>query len=153
MKWLVMAAVVSCFLFGINLDDPLRGSARSSAAISFRISNQQVALDPLQGLVSADRTKRIQRTAYAGQILQDINRIAGPAAVIAGWWLADILVLEKEMKVRDVKWLYYTDEDKLLELKNNGWNIYYLPEQDKFNDLRFRKEFTTKLARPFPSGS
>lgn len=151
MRLLAMTAIVSCFLFGLNLDDPLRGSVKSSAALSFQSSNHRVALDPLQGLVTADLTKRIHRTNYAMKVLHDVRFINKPAAVIAGWWLADILVLQGDQNPADVQWLYYTSEDKLVQLVKEGQTIYYLPQQDEFNDLRFRKEFTKSLAKPFPS--
>jgi hypothetical protein len=151
MRLLVMTALASSFLFGLNLDDQLRGSVKSSAAISFEAGNQHVALDPLQGLVTADLTKRLQRTNYAREVLQVVQSVKKPAAVIAGWWLADVLVLQGDRNLEDVQWLYYTSEVKLRQLINEGWTIYYLPEQEEFNDLRFRKEFTRSLAKPFPS--
>lgn len=150
MKLLLLATLASAFLFGVNLNDPLRGSSSSSFSVKLNISGQPVSIDALQGLVSADRTKRIQRTTYANKVIFASAEIRKPAAVIAGWWLADILVLEKERTNSGVKWLYYADQQELLKLSAEGYHLYYLPEQNAFNDLRFKKVFTDSLAKPFP---
>jgi hypothetical protein len=150
LRLLLLSAVISCFMFGINLDDAQRGSAKSEAGIAFKVSNQPVVFDPFQGLLTADRSKRIQRTAFAREVLHSASSIQKPAAVIAGWWLADILVLEKEGSTSGIEWLYYTDETRLKELQSQHIQLYYLPQQDAFNDLRFDKVFTHEYVQPFP---
>jgi hypothetical protein len=150
LQLLLLSAVVSCFMFGINLDDAKRGSAKSNAGIAFTVSKQPVVFDPFQGLLTADRSKRIQRTAFARKVLHSALTIQKPVAVIAGWWLADILVLEKEGVASGIEWLYYTDEARLRELQSQHIQLYYLPQQDTFNDLRFDKVFTHDYVQPFP---
>lgn len=150
LQFLLLSAVISCFLFGLNLDDVNRGSARSMAGISFTVNDQPVVFDPLQGLLTADRSKRLQRTAFASKVLDAAENIQRPAAVIAGWWLADILVLEKERPASGVAWMYYTEEARLITLKSQKVHLYYLPDQDNFNDIRFDGAFTYQYADPFP---
>jgi hypothetical protein len=83
-------------------------------------------------------------------VLHSALTIQKPVAVIAGWWLADILVLEKEGVASGIEWLYYTDEARLRELQSQHIQLYYLPQQDTFNDLRFDKVFTHDYVQPFP---
>lgn len=148
---LFVAALISCFFFGVNLDDAKRGSARSAVSYSFRVSNQPVVFDLLNGLVMADRSKRLQRTAFSRQVIQSAQRIKEKAVVIAGWWQADILVLEKQSaQPSGVLWRYYTEEDSLKYFSDRHYAIYFLPEQERYNDLRFRKAFTLQYAEPFP---
>ena len=149
LKYILGGALASCFLFGLNLEDPLRGSYKSSVAYSFRVNGNPVVLDPLQGLLTADRTKKIQRTTYATSVYAKASTIKKPSVVIAGWWLADLLVMERENVVTGVEWRYYVDEAELWQYIARGCTVYYLPEQNTFNDVRFKSVFTNQYAVAF----
>lgn len=140
--------LISCFFFGINLADGKRGSASSNAACTFEVSGQKVALDPLSGLVIADQSKKRQRSAYVNAVLEKTSTLHSRSIVISGWWLSEILVREKKQKNNFVSFSHYEDEAALILYKEKGYTIYYLEEQEKYNDLRFKKEMTTKYAIP-----
>jgi len=149
LKVFVILLIVSTFSFGINLSDPLRGSKESKHSIQKNIGGQKIVVDPFVGLLMADITKRQQRTAYSNNVLSKTKFIKNPTYIIAGWWLADLLVLQRENENKMVNFGYYTDEPDLLKYKKEGKKLFYLPEQDSFNDLRFRKTFTHRYADSF----
>ena len=142
-----IAMIVSCFLLGINLADPLRGSAVSKWSIEKEIAGQKIAIDPISGVFTADISKRIQRTTYAKAVLLQTDSIQAKTYIIAGWWLADILVLQRGKENKQVTFGYYTDEDSLKNLQAKNYQIYFLPQQEEFNDLRFKGNFTTSYAK------
>jgi hypothetical protein len=142
-----VAMIISCFLLGINLADPLRGSAVSKWSIEKEIAGQKIAIDPISGVFIADISKRIQRTTYAKGVLQQTDSIQAKTYIIAGWWLADILVLQRGKENKQVTFGYYTDEDSLKNLQAKNYQIYFLPQQEEFNDLRFKGNFTTSYAK------
>lgn len=148
--FLLAASVISCFFFGINLDDSRRGSEVSAYSYRTTVSGQPVAVDLLQGLVPADQSKRRQRTAFSKQVLEEAQNISENSVLIAGWWLSDMLVLSRDNPPLHVTFRYYTQEDTLKMIASQGTAIYYLPQQDEINDLRFRGNFTALYAKPFP---
>lgn len=135
------------FILGINLAEANRGSAVSPLAVTTSLSGQKIAIDPLQGLVLADRSKRLQRTAFAKKVLSTTQQMAGKKFIIAGWWLADLQYLSKNSSDQTVLYRYYTDEPELQWYQSNGYQIYYLDDQAALNDLRFGKRFTTRYAK------
>lgn len=137
---------LSGLFFGINLADANRGSGYSRLAIVKTISGQDVAFDPLNGLVLADQRKRQQRTAFAKQVIQRAAMIREKTFILAGWWLADIQYLTKDTPTSPVIFRYYTDEQELRWYQSQGYQIYFLEDQDELNDLRFGKTFTKTLA-------
>lgn len=141
--------IIACFFFGINLSDPLRGSKESALSYTFNVSNQKVVFDVFSGIFTADITKRINRTEFSERIIEKASRINRPTYIIAGWYLSDILVLQKGRENKLVEYAYYTDEQKLDSLKSNGIQLFYLPQQNELNDLRFKNTFTEKYASPF----
>jgi hypothetical protein len=141
--------IIACFFFGINLSDPLRGSKESALSYTFNVSNQKVVFDVFSGIFTADITKRINRTEFSERIIEKASRISSPTYIIAGWYLSDILVLQKGRENKLVEYSYYTEEQKLDSLKSNGINLFYLPQQNELNDLRFKNAFTEKYASPF----
>lgn len=145
-----LAIAVSCFFFGINLAEAHRGSAVSPVAWVTRAGGQTIAIDPLNGLVTADRSKRRQRTAYAKAVMKKTATLQGKHFIIAGWWLADLQYLSRDTPPGDVLYRYYTDEPELQWYRQQGYTIYYLDDQATYNDLRFRKKFTERYAQKLP---
>jgi hypothetical protein len=141
--------IIACFFFGINLSDPLRGSKESALSYSFEVSNQKVVFDVFSGIFTADITKRINRTEFSERIIAKASSINHPTYIIAGWYLSDILVLQKGRENKLVEYGYYTTENSLDSLRSNGINLFYLPQQNELNDLRFKNTFTKKYASPF----
>jgi len=149
MKLGALTMIFSCFFFGLNLADPLRGSMKSNLSIPIELSGQKIVLDPIAGTFIADITKRVQRTNYANEIINKALRVKHPTFIIAGWWLADILVLQKGKENSNVTYDYYVSEKELKIIKEKKIAIFFLPEQDTYNDLRFKSTFTKKYASSF----
>lgn len=142
--------LAGCFVMGVNLAEAHRGSVISSLAVECTIADHRVALDPLYGLVTADRSKRIQRTAFAESVVEQCKSIGRPTALVCGWWLADILVLSKQQPANpNVLYEHYISPAELDSLKTANINVYYLEDQAEYNDLRFDSAFTKNNALPF----
>jgi len=145
-KLALWGMVLSCFTFGVNLADGHRGSSSSPLALTFTAGAHPVAVDPLNGLVTADRSKRINRTAFATSVLKKSSTINVKTVVIAGWWLADLQYLGRNETNQHVVFRHYIDEPELRQLRASGHRIYYLEDQDEYNDLRYRKKMTGSYA-------
>jgi 4-amino-4-deoxy-L-arabinose transferase-like glycosyltransferase len=148
-RTLSLALLLGCFMLGVNLAEAHRGSDTSKLAIRFQIANHQIAFDPLIGLVTADRSKRLQRTAYAQQVIRTCSTIEQRSAILCGWWLADILVLAANEKNNPaITYLHYISPQQADSLSQSGYTIYFLEEQEYYNDLRFDSVFTKSVCLP-----
>ncbi len=148
----VMAAlqVLSCFFLGINLDDHIRGSERSRLAVRTVIGDSPVAVDPLNGLVPADYSKRKQKIRYAKSIVDKMRQVKDKTVIVAGWWQNELNYFSLEKPNSHVIYVYYIDEHELKDYKQSGWRIFYLPEQDYWNDVRFNMQQTRNFAVALP---
>lgn len=146
-KFFSIAIIITSFLFGINLSDPYRAAAASTLSFQTTFSNQSISFDLLQGPVIADYLKRKQQMAYADEVIQKASTIRNKTLIIAGWWMANILVQQEGKTNPLVFYHHYLPENELKFYRHQGYVIYYLPQQDEFNDLRFGNTFTRQYGR------
>jgi len=135
--------------FGLNLDNPIRGSDKSNIGIPITLSSTPLYADVLYGPVVADISKRKNKVAFANKIVSRLNELPGKTLLIAGWYQNEILFLSKSINNEYHKVVYYENEKVLINYKNDGYKIYYLPEQEVYNDMRFKGEFTKSYAQSF----
>jgi hypothetical protein len=145
------AMVVSSFFVGINLDDPIRGSKASPLSVKFIAGSTPVTLDFLSGPVPAEHTKRKLKIAYAQSVISNLENTKQKITVVAGWWQNELKYFSLAKPNNYVSYLYYADRQELRDSITSGNKIYFLPEQDFYNDLRFKDSFTKELAEPFPT--
>lgn len=147
---LCVSLVTSSFLFSINLTDTFRGSTHSKYALVFKISNQELFLDPFSGPVFSDYSKRKQKIKFTEQVIQKANAVSTKTVIIAGWWFNEILVTTiGETNNKMVIYEPYISEKKIKEYLEKKYEIYYLPEQNKYNDLMYKMNVTDEYARSF----
>ncbi len=142
--------IFSSFFIGINLNDNLRGADASRWSFTTKISGQEIAIDFLQGPIIADHIKRRNKMDFAEKVVKHLQSVkpSNKTILISGFWMNDILGKTDSLPV-NVRLEYYMNEDSLVKLKQEGYEIYYLPEQDVYNDKCFNKKFTQRIAQPF----
>ncbi len=150
MYGLLLSLLFSCFFFGVNLSDPNRGSTPSSLAVFLKTGNQEIVFDPLKGVVTDDFDRRKQRIRYAGGIVSVTDTLQAKTALLAGWWLGDILVRQDPSRKRQTLFYYHIPEQTLDSLRRSGCRIYYLPGQDEVNDAWLKKSLTRDYAAEWP---
>lgn len=151
LKFIAGSLIFSCFFFGINLDDNIRGSSASPVAFRTTIGNTPVAVDPLAGMVVADYQKRQRKIDYAKSVASQLENIQDKTVIIAGWWQNEINYFLLDKKPAHLELVYYENEKTLRSFAEKGYNIFYLPEQDYYNDLRFGGTgFTNDIGKAFP---
>jgi len=153
MNIFAFAMVASSLLIGINLDDANRGSSRSALSYGFSIAGSKNAIDLLYGPVYADLTKRQNKMRYAKEVSDKILGSGIKTLLIAGWYQNEIEYYLLEKSRSNFKTVYYASKEELTSYQNSGYVIYYLPEQDTYNDLRYKGVFTAALSELFPDSS
>ncbi len=142
------ALVISCFFTGINLADENRSSTPSSWSVVASVNNQKVAFDALRGNVIDDYDKRKVRMSYAGEVIAKSIALPGKNAIICGYWLNNILMQQRGYEKPELLYLHYIDEKTIADLKANGFSVYIIPGQEKFNDQCWNATFTYKSVTP-----
>jgi|688.fasta_scaffold04686_13 hypothetical protein len=145
---MVMAILIfSPFLLGINLTDPYRGSESSSLASKFSVNGQEIFIDPFIGLMQSDYSKRIRKLEYGKKVLGYLSTMNKPTVVICGWWYNQLLITKFDNPIPDyVELKFYCDESSMAKWKENGAQIFYLHEQDLYNDLYAKISSTRHFA-------
>lgn len=152
-KIFCFALCLSSFIMSVNLTDSHRGSNYSSLAIKRTIAGQEIFLDPLSGPLLNDYTKRLNKLHYTNQVMLKANAIYYPTIIICGWWFNQILIQQMEYPNQGmVKYAFYLQPNVMENYILKGYKIYYLSEQEIYNDLFYRFNRTKDMASPFLFG-
>ncbi|CAN5379427.1 hypothetical protein BH11BAC1_BH11BAC1_14820 [soil metagenome] len=141
--------IVSSITAGLNLEDNIRGNISSKLSLTRTISEQKITFDLLIGPVMADYFKRKNKIEFTAEVVNKSAMIQKKTVIIAGWWLNEILLGLPNKENSTVEFVFYADETALQQFKLNQYSVLYLPEQNKWNDLRYQKVFTDKYANPW----
>lgn len=146
--------LLSPFFFSVNLTDSIRGAEHSAGAIKFSVSGQEIFVDPFSGPVQSEKSKRVNKMEYCDQVYQSLYSMDEKTLVICGWWYNEIYTayLKNPVKANNPKpkLLFYSECGALDSAISNGCKIYYLPEQNLYNDQMFGQLCTDSRAQPFP---
>lgn len=145
-----LMTILSPFVLSINLTDKNRGAEHPAQAITFNVSGQEIFFDALSGPVMADYTKRKNKAEYCRGIISKMDTVSKPTLIIAGWWTNELVVrIREENRHPQAVLTAHAGESMLKELKNRGYQLYYLAEIDRINDRRYGHPFTAEYALPF----
>lgn len=143
--------IIAPFLFSINLTDNLRGAESTPLALTFKVSGQEIFLDPLSGPILSERSKRINKMKYCDEVSNSFENRQTPAIyIISGWWYNEIQTSYWQIHGSpNSHFRFYEECDFLDSLKKSNAEIFYLPEQDLYNDQMFNQFCTDSIAKPF----
>ncbi len=140
--------IAAPLLFGINKTDKHTGSSHSKIAITFGSSNGELFLDPINGPILNDLSKRNNKMAACEKLEYQLMIQRQRTLVIAGWWYAML-----EVDRRDGKWsnanielVYYASPEDMRSYQQRGYQLRYLPEQAAVNDQKYNTDFTVNNA-------
>jgi len=141
---------LSSFLFSMNLTDSIRGANYSPLAIKFDMAGQRIFLDPLTGPVFSDYTKRLNKIAYTEEVFQKMRTEQKKMVLICGWWYNELIVRNWDCeKNQNVQLVFYIDKSTMEKYISSGYEIYYLPEQNLYNDRFSMMNYTDSVAHPY----
>ncbi|MCU0434707.1 MAG: DUF2029 domain-containing protein [Bacteroidia bacterium] len=151
-SWIAAALfMIAPFLFSINLTDPMRGAEASAVAVTFHAAGQEIFLDPLSGPIQSERSKRLNKMAYCSRIMAATDTLQAPSLIICGWWYNELKTEHyTRPQSKNVSYRFYETCAVLDSARQTGARIYYLSEQNLYNDQMFGQQCTDSLAKPFP---
>jgi hypothetical protein len=143
--------ICSSFVLSINLTDGYRGANYSKFAIKKTIAGQEIFLDFFNGPIINDFSKRQLKISYTQEIIKKAAEFNYPVLIIAGWWYNQIIIQNLDKNEHSsVKYIFYADKKNMDLYLSKGYQIYYLSEQEVYNDLMFQITDTKKLSVEFP---
>ncbi len=137
------------FLLSVNLTDSVRGADHSSLAVKFRMSGQEIFIDPVSGPIFSEKSKRQNKMAYTDSVIGRIKENKAGSVLICGWWWNEIRVKTIDMDLRNIKLVFYINEKEMKEFEDLGFYMSYLREQEIYNDLYSGINSTKTFASPF----
>jgi hypothetical protein len=144
------ALIFSSFFMSVNLSDKYRGANYSGMAVKTTIARQEIFFDPLTGPMNNDYTKRINKLNYTSSVLDKADKIFYPTIIICGWWYNQILIQQMDRPTSGmVKFAFYLNPLMMENYVLRGYQIYFLSEQDVYNDLFYGFNRTNYLSYPF----
>jgi hypothetical protein len=149
-KFFCVLLTMSSFLFSMNLTDSLRGSGYSPLAVKFTLAGQEIFIDPLTGPLYSDYTKRLNKIAYTEKVYRQISLEKQNKILICGWWYNELLVQSwnRESNTNVIP-VFYIDKSRMEKYMADGHELYYLPEQDLYNDQYSQMNYTDSVAKPY----
>lgn len=154
LRVIAVLILLSSFAFSINLTDSLRGSSYSVAAMKFQVSGQEIFVDPLSGPIFSEKSKRKNKMAYVESVCVQLDTTRVPQALICGWWYNEILTEylpgRSGRKLPGAVQLEFYAPCERMQTLSATHKIYYLPEQNLYNDLMFQQACTEELAELYP---
>ena len=154
-----MIFMLAPFLFGMNITDELRGSGATGASVTFNISGQEISIDAARGPVLAEQEKRRNKMEYVERVCNYLDTTNQNQIVICGWWYNEIIAERFHRPAyNDLIMLYFYQPCAILNeqasfiatIDLDTCRVYYLPEQDLYNDQMFGQSCTNEIAKPFP---
>ncbi|MBI4929468.1 MAG: hypothetical protein HY841_01810 [Bacteroidetes bacterium] len=141
---------MSSFLFSINLTDSLRGSEYSPLAMKFTMTGQEIFIDPITGPVYSDYSKRLNKIIFTEKIFKKTRIEQKKIILICGWWYNELLVRNWDCeKNQNVILVFYINKATMEKYISDGYEIYFLPEQNLYNDQYFQMNGTVAAAKPY----
>lgn len=144
-RWSLMCFLLSPWLLGVDISDPLRGARPSPLAFHTSNSGQDLFLDPFSGPIINDATKRFNKAEATDNIVEWMSQTQDSTLLIAGWWYPMIQMdqIEKPFSTR-VKVVYYATKEEIEGALEAQMNIYFAPEQDRFNQQKYGHSLAEK---------
>jgi uncharacterized membrane protein YqjE len=139
--------ILSPLMFGFNLASAERGADYSDFALVRKIAGQEVFLDPLNGPLQNEQSRRRNRQAYISQALKAASQLTPNDLVLCGWWTNQFTVNCQDMGGCRFQIGEFFDKPQLDSIIRSGSRIWYLSEIDQANDERYGMTYTASVAR------
>ena len=149
-KALCFSMLISCFFFGLNLNQGNNSATPSSMSYHFKAGGNNLVLDLWNGPLKEDMSKRTNRQLYAGRIISGFSDLETPCVLITGYWYNFVLGQLRDLnKPDDIKFAYYLSEEEIRKFRSENIPVYVVSDQSELNDTRFQGNYTAELTIPF----
>ena len=128
--------LLSPFFFSLTSQSfvDIHGSPRfSSASIRFNLLDHQLVLDPLDGPIFSNHSRRIEGMKFTEQVLYASSNVPEKSVIVTGSWLTKVRGSLSEGPRHLVEYVDRLDAIQLQQFLDRGFKVYYLPGQREYN--------------------
>ncbi len=145
--------IVSPLIASITPVDRNDAPAQSAVAIKFRVAGEDLIFDPVIGPLFAYQSRREKAMEFTSQVLQSTDTIQKKSLIVAGRWYTQLAVRQAEVGKKTIQFIDYLDAERRSAFSDDGYQLYYLPQQDRYNFLKNGFDVKATGALPFMKGS
>ena len=131
-----VALIVSPFIFNIDPANRKDSPVESPLAFHFKAGGEILVADPMLGPVFGYESRRVQAMKFADQIIHSLDTIQKKTFIISGRWYTEIAVLLTDTSKKNILFVDYAKKEDLSKQIEQGYDVFYLPQQDYYNLLK-----------------
>lgn len=146
-----IALVISPFMFGMNRTGLEIAPEVSAQAISFDVAGGKIFVDPLNGPIFNDHSKRKKMLEQIDKVFTEANKLTRKSVIVTGEVYPLLIntfpTVIKNGKLWDhfsenVRCEYSLNKEQLQFYVDNGYDIYFLPGEDLVTKLLYGYELS-----------
>lgn len=141
--------IIAPFIVTISPADRLDAPSESPLAFKFRTAGEDLIFDPLKGPVISYQSRRKKAMQFTSQVLHSLDTIHKKTLIISGRWYTQMAVERNDTALHTIQFVDHINEKNLLTYIEDGFEIYYLPHQDRTNFVIYDFDVKSFGALPF----
>lgn len=130
--------IISPFVMSISPLDRPDSASGSSFTKEIKVGEEKLVFDFVKGPLFSYDSRRRHAMQNIDSLVEKLNKLENLSLIITGKWYNQIQ-FEKKNKIDNVNvsLVDYINEASLLRYLENGYDIYYLPREDYFNEQAY----------------
>jgi len=132
---LCIMLILSSFLFNISPVEREDAATASAVSFVFNQGEERLSVDVLEGPMISYESRRKNGMKFTSDLLQSFDTLPRKSLIVCGRWFNQLYLQRKDSNDFDIQIRDYIKQDSLLFFIGRGYDIYYLPKQDYYNQL------------------
>jgi len=133
--FLAVMLILSSFFFNISPVEREDAATASSLSFIFNQGEERLSVDVLEGPIISYESRRANGMKFTADLLQSFDTLRRKSLIVCGRWYNQLYLQRKDSTELDIQIRDYIKQDSLLYFIGKGYEIYYLPKQDYYNQL------------------
>jgi hypothetical protein len=106
-------------------------------SLSFRVAGEDVIFNLVQGPLFSYQSRRVHAMEFIDHFNHALDTIHKQSLFVAGKWYTQLALSNADASGKTVKFVDYISQEDLLKYIEKGFEIYYFPQQDYFNQVKY----------------
>jgi hypothetical protein len=132
---LCIMLILSSFLFNISPVEREDAATASSVSFVFNQGEERLSVDVLDGPMISYESRRRNGMKFTSDLLNSFDTLRRKSLIVCGRWYNQLYLQRNDSTKFDIQIRDYIKQDSLLFFIGKGYDIYYLPKQDYYNQL------------------
>ena len=132
---LCIMLILSSFFFNISPVEREDAATASPVSFVFNQGEERLSVDVFDGPMISYESRRKNGMKFTSDLLHSFDTLRRKSLIVSGRWYNQLYLQRKDSTEFDIQIRDYIKQDSLLYFIGKGYDIYYLPKQDHFNQL------------------